>query len=106
MFAFQSGGSGGETPCNQPQVVEFLKLPAPTDEQSMPESPLAAAALSTAAASSSAQSSVKVCLFDPEAYPGDQLRELCIQDHTARNEVEQLYESDTRQPANEESITK
>lgn len=36
-------------------------------------------------------SSVAVCLLDPEAYPPERLRELCLQDRIARMEIEQMY---------------
>jgi len=44
-----------------------------------------------AAASAMQSSSVAVCLLDPEAYPAERLRELCLQDRIARMEIEQMY---------------
>merc|ERR1719188_511156 len=36
-------------------------------------------------------SPIAVCLFDPAAYPEDELRELCLQDRLARQEIDSLY---------------
>jgi len=41
-------------------------------------------------------SSIAVCLLDPEAYSPQRLKELCLQDRTARHEIEELYMEELR----------